>query len=284
MAKAPLHVGTPAPTTPTARPPPPLFVRNTHFRDAAPGWIARRHRHRIPQWYWCSYGSVDIVVGDTVHHLKSEHSVLVSPDAEREVRVEHRAAGYLVTMFEVEPQFGFATVFDRVLPLPGEARDDAHALAAEVRRPGGVETRLLVTALTTRVLVALLRSQRRQASEPLSGLNAASHAGVVAQAESFMQRNLYRSLKRAEIAAAVNLSEPHLGRLFRATIGRSIIDRLVELRIEQAQMLLLESSMSVTQVASAVGITSFSYFSKVFRRLVGLSPSDFRRAGGRVYS
>lgn len=66
----------------------------------------------------------------------------------------------------------------------------------------------------------------------------------MAQAEAFMQRNLYRPLRRAEISAAVKCSEPHLGRLFKAVTGVSVIDRLTGMRIDHAKALLRESSLS----------------------------------------
>lgn len=229
---------------------------------------------------------MDIEIDGVVHALRAEESVLVRPDAVREIRVAPRAAGYLVTIFEAAPVIGLQTCYHRVLTLPGEARDDAHALVAEVRRPGGADSRVLASALVTRVVIALVRSARSARSDDpiLAPLNAESHAHIVNHVETFMIRNLPHALRRADIAAAVNLSEPHLARIFKSATGRSVMDRLVELRMKQAQLLLLDSTMSVTQVARAVGITSFSYFSKAFKEVTGATPSFFRKAGGRTPS
>jgi len=155
---------------------------------------------------------------------------------------------------------------------------------AEVRRPGGADSRMLVAALVTRILVGLARSARapRPGHVP-SPLNAESQAHLVAQGEAILTRNLPHGLRRADVAAAVNLSEPHLARVFKAATGISIMDRLLALRIEQAQVLLLESTMSVTQIAHAIGITSLSYFSKAFRDAAGMTASDYRKAGGRTF-
>lgn len=263
----------------------PVRVRNLHFRVADPGWITNRHAHRIPQWYWCSYGTMEVEAAGVVHTLRAEESIVVAPDAIREIRVAHRAAGYLVTIFEAAPVIDLRPCLNRVLALPGEARDDAHALVAEVRRPGGADSRVLAAALVTRVLIALTRSLRKAtAGQSLGPLNAESHARIVAQVETFLIRNLPHALRRADVAAAVNLSEPHLARIFKAVTGRGVMDHLVELRMRHAQVMLLDSTMSVTQVAHAVGITSFSYFSKAFKEATGVTPSYFRKAGGRAPS
>jgi len=63
----------------------------------------------------------------------------------------------------------------------------------------------------------------------------------------------------------------------------TIVQRLTALRITSAKSLLLESSLSVGQIAGEVGIVSFSHFARIFKRLVGVSPGDYRRTGGRTW-
>jgi len=46
---------------------------------------------------------------------------------------------------------------------------------------------------------------------------------------------------------------------------------------------LRESELSVTAIAGEVGFTAFSHFSQVFRKVVGVTPSDYRRSGGTSY-
>jgi transcriptional regulator GlxA family with amidase domain len=98
-----------------------------------------------------------------------------------------------------------------------------------------------------------------------------------------MRLNLHRPLRRGEIAAAVHLSEPHLARIFRSATGRSVVQRLTELRVAIAKSLLLESTLSVGQIAGEVGIISFSHFARTFKSQVGVSPGDYRRTGGRSW-
>ena len=109
---------------------------------------------------------------------------------------------------------------------------------------------------------------------------AGTAAQAVAKAEAHMRENLHRPLARAEVAASVGVSEAHLARLFRAATGGGVNKRLTEMRIVRAKELLAESALPVTAIAGQVGFSSFSHFSLLFRRAVGLSPSDYRRSGG----
>lgn len=264
----------------------PFRLVHAHFREAVPHFHVAVHRHRPAQIYACMHGSVTVAIEGREHALHGDDVILVPPGVEREITVGSRAAGYLVLFVEVDAELDhlIADISGRALALPAELRDDARALAAEVRRPGGDDSRLLCGVLTLRLLLGLRRDAKSaETGKRLSTLNASEHQRVVARAEEFMVRNLHRPLRRSEIAAAVRLSEPHLARIFSAVTGRSVIDRLTEIRIEHAKVLLRESTQSVTQIAGEVGLSSFSHFSYMFRRLVGVSPSGYRRSGGKIY-
>ena len=263
----------------------PLILNNLHFREAVPYFSVAPHRHRQQQIYICLHGTVTITIAGVTHALHGEDVVAVPAGVEREVAVGSRATGYLVMIFEVEPDIDMAVLHGRIHSLSADLVDDVRSLVAEVRHPVGSDSRLLCAVLILRVLLGLRRAAHpSESGKRLSILNASEHQRVVMQAEAFMQSNLHRPLRRAEIAESVRLSEPHLARIFLSVTSSSVIDRLTEIRIEQAKTLLRESTMSVTQICGEVGLSSFSHFSYMFKRLVGASPSTYRRTGGKVYS
>lgn len=265
----------------------PLRLEALFYREAGLDYHVAPHSHRIHQWFFLLHGGMTISVDGVFHELHAEDSLIIPPGTERETWCRTRAPGYQVVIFDASALLDVTPICGRVLKLPAHLRDDVLALIAEVRHPAGADAKVLSGVLILRLLFGLCRVAQLESGAPrpaLSALNAHEHQQVVAQAEAFMQRNLYRPLRRAEIAAAVNLSEPHLGRLFKAVTGRSVVDRLTELRMEHAKGLLRESTLSVTQIAGEVGLSSFSHFSKTFKTVTGIAPSDYRRAGGKSYS
>jgi AraC-like DNA-binding protein len=75
----------------------------------------------------------------------------------------------------------------------------------------------------------------------------------------------------------VHYSPPHLHRLCQAQFGKSPVQKLIHLRIERAKSLLLNTRWSIQHIASYVGYTNIFNFSKSFKKLEGVSPSEFRR-------
>jgi len=266
--------------------PPDLPIRfdALFYREADRAWEVVPHVHPVHQWFFCLHGRMTVSTGAGDYPLTPEQSVLVPPRAERWLHGGTRAPGYFVAIFTC-PVLPVDACCSRVLTMPGNLREDVHALVAELRSPRGEESRLLQGALVLRLLVGHLRAAQDETliSAPVSALNNVRHEEVVEQVERFLTANLHRTLTRDEIAAAVHISVPHLARLFRAATGKTMMDRLTELRLARAKELLLEPDAAVTQVAGRVGFASFSHFARLFRQHVGVPPSDFRRGRGTMW-
>jgi transcriptional regulator GlxA family with amidase domain len=99
-----------------------------------------------------------------------------------------------------------------------------------------------------------------------------------------MDANLEDPKGRDELARLAGVSVRQLERLFSAHLGRSIADHYMELRLKRARILLLQSTLSVLQVAVASGFVSASHFSRAYRARFHRTPRDERRPGPRRLS
>jgi signal transduction histidine kinase/AraC-like DNA-binding protein len=90
----------------------------------------------------------------------------------------------------------------------------------------------------------------------------------------YIHQNYARPLTRWEIAQSVGISEDYLSRLFHRELGISPWDYLNRYRILKARMLLATTSHSIGAIARQVGFKDPAYFSRVFRKVVGMSPKE----------
>ena len=103
---------------------------------------------------------------------------------------------------------------------------------------------------------------------------------LVRKAMVYIHSHYAESLTREDLARYVGMSDDYLTYCFRQELGVTPIDYLNRYRVLQAQRLLLETNQSITTIALEVGFSSNSYFSRMFRRLTGQSPDEYRRTGG----
>jgi len=101
----------------------------------------------------------------------------------------------------------------------------------------------------------------------------------IAQVIQYMQHFYAQPITLKQLAERANYSVPHLCALFKEATGYTPIEYLTRLRVEVAKTLLTESTLSLAEVTEKVGYRDPSYFGRIFKRIVGLSPLPFKRAG-----
>lgn len=93
----------------------------------------------------------------------------------------------------------------------------------------------------------------------------------------FISANYSYPITIEDIANYVGLSRSHLFRSFQTVLGESPKEHLTNFRIKQSCYLLAHSSLSITAIANSVGFDNSLYFSKSFRKIKQLSPTEYRK-------
>ncbi len=91
-----------------------------------------------------------------------------------------------------------------------------------------------------------------------------------------MQARLDRDLDLEQLAASANLSKYHFARRFRELTGQAPIHYFIQMKMQRACQLLDTTALSVKQIGAELGYQDPLYFSRIFRRTIGRSPSDYR--------
>ncbi len=103
---------------------------------------------------------------------------------------------------------------------------------------------------------------------------------AVRQAMAYLHEHYAEAISREDVARHVGMSDDYLTHCFRQEVGMTPIAYLNRYRVDQARHLLKNTSQSITDIALAIGFSDSGYFSRVFRREVGLSPEAFRKEKG----
>jgi AraC-like DNA-binding protein len=98
----------------------------------------------------------------------------------------------------------------------------------------------------------------------------------IEQSITYMLRHLDESLQVATLAAQANISASHFFALFKRRIGCAPIDCFIRLRMQHACRLLDETVMSVKEVAATLGYDDPFYFSRIFKSVIRVAPSEYR--------
>jgi len=129
-------------------------------------------------------------------------------------------------------------------------------------------------------LLVRLLAHSEAAGPPVPGISACNaHAE---KADRYLAEH-FRDLGRLEeVAIHVGVGYDHLRHAYRQHFGRSLVKRLIDLRISRAKILLAHAPISIAGVAAEVGYATSRHFSTIFREITGITPAAFRDAERRV--
>lgn len=104
-----------------------------------------------------------------------------------------------------------------------------------------------------------------------------SYREIIRQVMKIVERDYKKEIRLAEIAKELHINASYISRLFKEEVGVNFSDYVLNYRIKKAKMYLLQNKeASMLEVAEQCGFNSQQYFSKVFKRLVGYSPREYR--------
>lgn len=107
------------------------------------------------------------------------------------------------------------------------------------------------------------------------------HVDVIQRSIAYIQQHYMERIPLEDIARHVSLSPAYFSRLFKDEMKTTFTEFLNRYRITKAKSLLVSSRLPIIDVAGLVGFEDQSYFTKVFRKLAGVSPGRFRESGGQ---
>ena len=93
----------------------------------------------------------------------------------------------------------------------------------------------------------------------------------------YIKEHFSEQITSTTVAKTLYINNSYFCRLFKKAFGCCFSDYLVEYRIGRAKLYLNGTTMPISKIAFAIGFNSFSYFSKAFKRSVGISPTEYRQ-------
>ena len=100
----------------------------------------------------------------------------------------------------------------------------------------------------------------------------------VRKAIEYLQVNYPEKISQSELATSLGISTAYFSQAFHQITGTSFSEYLLKVRIMSAVKLLGQHNVPVSSVCFEVGFNDHSYFSRVFKRIVGLSPSEYKKS------
>lgn len=125
-------------------------------------------------------------------------------------------------------------------------------------------------ALVNLIYIELLRLYHSDENN-----NSENYLSKLRQFEELIEKHYHQHLSASAYAKMMNLSEKHLNRICKLSIGKTSTDLIAERLVLEAKRLLIASKLNITQIAEKMGFADNSYFTRFFKKRTGKTPSEF---------
>ena len=119
-------------------------------------------------------------------------------------------------------------------------------------------------------------------TEQVFRLQDARNADVMFKAVNYIRRQYRRRLTLEDTAAYIHLSPMYFSRIFKEDVGVNFVAYVNKVRVEAAGALLINGDLPIADISAMVGFEGQSYFTKVFRKVKGVTPGAYRKNRGQT--
>ncbi|MCU6712584.1 AraC family transcriptional regulator [Paenibacillus sp. J5C_2022] len=142
-------------------------------------------------------------------------------------------------------------------------------------KPIGYE--LLIISEIYSFIISILRIYAMEISVNLSPVRYIEQYAKLKPAVDYIEKHYANKMDLKEISSQANMSSFHFTREFKKLFGITPMQMVIDVRLHRAKQLLLDSNISVTEVASLIGFYDVGHFSNVFKQKNGCTPLQFRK-------
>jgi YesN/AraC family two-component response regulator len=190
------------------------------------------------------------------------------------VRLGDRLIGFLQTgqVFKKKPS---ASQFDRVAKQLAEWGIE---LDRQALREAYFSTRVVPTKQHDAVvkLLTIFAQHLSMLSNQVVVQHENAEPPVITKAKEYIQEHQTENLRLGHVAKACNTSTFYFCKMFKKITGINFTDYLSRVRIEKSKNLLLNPNLRVSEIAFEVGFQSLTHFNRVFKKILGQSPTEYR--------
>ncbi len=251
-----------------------VSVAGFHFTEKSyePGTFIPRHAHELAHYCFVLGGSYSEKLGASLSERKSA-ALIYYPAATPHSETHHTRGRHF--LIELEPwrideirECGFA------LTAPNSESSASSAyLAAKLYREFHRMEELSILALEGITLELIAETMRHRTRYP-----AAQRPPWLNRVEELLKDEYSRPQNLARLAQDAGIHPVHLVRAFRKFQHCTIGEYIRRLRVCHARERILASNDSLVEIALSCGFADHSHFSRSFKRVTGMTPSEFRRA------
>ena len=244
--------------------------------------------HNFPEIVYVRSGTIYPLVDKDVYTVTAGQLIIYAPNSAHSASKSCDASVSIIS-FDIDSD-ALASLYNTPITLSKEEEQMLESVVEDgcrcfEKRPSGTDARgfVLRDDADEGILRRMQKGMEFVLVELLKGREERERAEKSKEYEcvrTYLRTKIYTTLTVEEIAEGSKMSVSKLKYLFRENTGGGVINCFIEMKIEEAKRLITESGYNFSEIADRLAFNSLHYFSRTFKRIVGVSPSEYSKKCG----
>ncbi|MBO5937910.1 MAG: helix-turn-helix transcriptional regulator [Clostridia bacterium] len=265
-----------------------------HYNEFDEGFVFEGESHDFWEMVYVDRGQVEICADAEKSILSQGEVIFHRPNEFHSIRAHESSPNFFVISFvchspamsyfekkkirlgkDLKPFIsGILREADRAYVILPNRTD---LLELERRADAPVGSDQMIKTYLEQLLILMVRAEEHR--EPMifpSKESLQNHLAV--EIKQYIEDRLESNVRISEICAHLGYSKTYLSRVFHEMSGETMANYITIRKIDRAKTLVREQKMNFSEISERLGFNNPQYFSRVFRRVTGMSPSEFRQS------
>ncbi len=264
-----------------------------HYDEFGPEFVFQGEQHDFWEMVYVDKGAVQVRRDQEELVLKQGELLFHQPNEFHSIRSMDSAPNFLVITFScASPAMDFFKKYrarlDKVLQsylssIISEAEETYHIpkndpTLTQLKRKGSAPLggEQLIKTYLEQLLIFLLRVVTKEGNVSAFPQKEVQEDALVDSIKRYLAQRVEEVVRLEDICNEFDYSRSFLSKRFREKTGQSLAAYATELKIEEAKRLIRETKMNFAQISHQLSFENPQYFSRVFRRCTGMTPTEFR--------
>ena len=233
------------------------------------------HSHEFYHYLYTKNGGGSVRIGEVEHPLVREHIYLFPPEVTHEIRAgDEGLIAYEIkfNIYDEKTNCELKALPEVICLSDSGAEQLLERIFNEMRNNEPLREEMIYVRFCELLLV-LRRCNENTKSEKTSRLNFSAR---LAEVLFYMDEHFAEPMTLKQLSEIAHCEKIYFLKKFKSEIKETPMSYLRKLRIAEAKRLLEHSDMNITQICAAVGFPDIHHFSSTFKRMVGITPSEYK--------
>ena len=270
-------------------------IFSIHYFEYVKDFSYAGEKHNFWEFVYVDKGAINAIAEDKDHNLIKGDIIFHKPNEFHRLRANGRIAPNLIIMSFSCKNPAMQWFNDKILRIGNEEKNllarilheagnafssplnDPWLLSLKRKEKQIFATEQLIKLYLEQLLIGLVRREMHigVSNEPASPLKEKTRKDAFDKVVDYFENNLIDMQNLATVCRATGFSCTYIENVFKEKTGKSVMEYYKITKLEKAKELIREGDYTFTQISTALNYSSLHYFSKIFKKYLGMTPTEY---------